>query len=130
LEAKKFMSPKVLIEEAKILSRKGEKERAIGVLQKGIAQYFPQMEIWKTKPPPGSLDARILCSKALLLLAKLCEDEKLLNMEDYIAKYKEASDVYKESEKNYFTLGSYHDRLWSSTERRENQLLVYMFAVN
>ncbi|CAL8133853.1 unnamed protein product [Orchesella dallaii] len=135
LEAKKFMSPKVLIEEAKILSRKGEKEHAIAVLRKGIAQYFPQLESWRNQNPsgqdssPSSLESRILCSKALLLLAKLCEEEKLLNMEDYIAKYKEASDVHKDSEKNYFTLGSYHDRLWSSTERRENHFHIQATVV-
>ncbi|ODN03482.1 Serine/threonine-protein kinase atr [Orchesella cincta] len=135
MEAKKFMSPKVLIEEAKILSRKGEKEHAISVLQKGIALYFPQKDTWKEQSSSDhassyeTLDARILCSKALLLLAKLCEEEKLLNMEDYIAKYKEASDVYRDSEKNYFTLGSYHDRLWSSTERRENHFHIQATVV-
>lgn len=124
------MSPKVLIEEAKILSRKGKKESAISSLQKAIDQYFPveMVATWRqrgqTQPTGRSnentsghpSESQMLYSKALMLQTTLCEEQKLLNMEDYIAKYKEAVDVYHNSEKNYFVLGSYHDRLLTSAE--------------
>lgn len=140
------MSPKVMIEEAKILNRKGEKANAVTALQAGIALYFPQILRWKTEKVPDPVvvrtsaketaeavidpdaataaaaaaalqDQKLLCSKAILLHTRLCEEQKLLNMEDYIAKYKDAAEVYKKSEKNFFTLGSYHDRLWSAADK-------------
>lgn len=119
MKAKEFLSPKVFIQEAKILARKGMKEIAIGVLEKGINQYFRRNDtwIWNSQSfenlSPESQETRILCSKAILLSAKLCEEQKLLDKQKYIDKYTQAITVYSESEKNYFTLGSYHDKLWS-----------------
>lgn len=123
IQAKEYMSPQVMIEEAKVLSRKGDKERAISSLQRGIAQCFPQYKSWKNErvtaanAPPSIYLPRLQCSKALLLYARLCEEVKLLDMDDQIKSYKDAVEVYKESEKNWFTFGSYHDRLWSISSK-------------
>lgn len=128
IQAKEYMSPQVMIAEAKVHRRKGEKERAIRSLQHGITQWFPESKTWKTNRIVTSSShphidlPRLQCSKALLLYAKLCEETKILDMDDQVRSYRDAVNVYAESEKNWFILGNYHDSLWAKSSRGKNCL--------
>lgn len=159
-EAKKYNSSQVMIELAKLNSRKGDKESALEVLQSSIPSYFPLVEEWKeplvcahptvilksghlvvggphlaTSLSHLSLEeqkARELCSAALLLQAQLSDQLQLLDIEKNITNYTDATNVFLSSEKNYFTLAGYHDRLLNGGEegsahsaRKENVVKFY-----
>lgn len=52
-----------------------------------------------------------LCADALLLLASLSDQLQLLDMEKNVKNYQGVTRVFKCSEKNFFTLAGYHDRM-------------------
>jgi hypothetical protein len=121
VEAKKYDSPEVMIEHAKLLAKRGEKEEAIRILSSGLSSYFPRLEEWKRS---GGLDAgpeQRASARALLLHAKLADEMQLLDFEENIVNYKSATDVFRESEKNFFTLGGYYDRMWSNSQDKYRQ---------
>jgi len=117
LKANQNVSPKVFIQTAKIFARKGEKEQAISILEQGISTYFPVDSDFRKKDGRSrNPDMSKLCSKALLLFAVLGDQQKRVDFEMNVQNYKSAIEACSTSEKNYFTLGSYYDRIWSNAE--------------
>jgi len=98
------------------------------MLSSGLSSFFPKLDQWKRNNeialdgvPVESSDMKALCSKALLHYAKLCDEEQLLDYDMNIKNYKNATVVYNESEKNFFCLAEYYDRLWSGIEDLNKQ---------
>jgi hypothetical protein len=142
-EAKKNESAQVMLELAKLHSRKGDKLVALKELQKSIPIHFPQVRKWifpkititinsdsdLSRSPNNKISSeeeksRKLCSQSLLLQAQLNDELHILDIEKNIKNYKDCITVFNNSEKNYFHLAEYHDRLLTNPDQKSTQSYV------
>lgn len=120
-----------MIASAKLWSRKGDAETALSHLTAGISTFFPHVEQWTSSNVRGLVvesalsegsgsdeGNRRLASQALLLHAQLTETLQLVDIEKNITNYRKSIDVFENSEKNYFTLAGYYDKLLNTTEEK------------
>jgi len=119
-ETRRFKSPEGLIQEAKLLGKRGDMDRGIAVLQDCIKQYFSKKLIrqWKNQPDSERCTQhQITCSKAMLLLARFNDEKCNVDVEVNIQNYKDATLIYSQSEKNYFHLANYYDNISAAVEK-------------
>ena len=122
-----------MIQEAKLLGKRGEMDRGIAVLEDCLKQFYNNKKaitIWQASGPEiPATSHQITCSKALLLLARFNDEKCNVDIEVNIRNYERATEVFKRSEKNFFHLANYYDGVWADVESRKKRVWVSILYI-
>ncbi|XP_064474884.1 serine/threonine-protein kinase atr-like [Ornithodoros turicata] len=114
--------PEVFLEKAKWCWARGDREKAINELQKGIERHFKT-----TSEQNGGL--QMACAKARLLLARYSEEASSAESAQLAQLYKAASQACPSWEDGFFQLAKYCDSVLTLHEKAEKKADVMVHVV-
>ena len=106
-----------------MLFQAGRYKESMQVLQVGMDSIDSQLvKEYKSSSPAAVLtEEQIRFAKAFLLYTIQADEQRKVDLHLNVNNYQFAIELNKQSEKSYFYMALFYDRLWSQAEERDKQ---------
>lgn len=118
----------VFVERAKWMQTKGDVIAGLDVLRRGIIKHFPRAMEYKGDSSAETRPERMACSRAQLLLAKCSEEASILDVNSLMLRYRDSSEIDRDSEDGHFHFAMYLDRILACRREKSVEYQYHIVA--
>ncbi|XP_077556323.1 ATR serine/threonine kinase meiotic 41 [Haemaphysalis longicornis] len=113
--------PDIFLEKAKWLWAKGEREKALSELHRGIERHFPNCGSETSSDSSSTPEERFTCAKARLLVARYSEESASVESTRLALLYKSAARACSSWEDGLFFFAKYCDNMLNLNDKPEKK---------